>query len=96
MINLFQRYVEQIKSISQQGYVVSFAKKLNSHKFKWLIKDEISEIGRSQVVKKIHAPIMKTSNFICFIAMFFYFLVFNVFTARVTFSKDLSKKLEGN
>lgn len=60
MKNLVHRYLGQVKSITEQGYVIQFAKKINNRKFKWPVKDDISEIARYQVVKKIGPPTVKS------------------------------------
>lgn len=62
MKNLVYRYVGQIKSITEDGYVIQLAKKIDNHKFKWPIKDDISEVARYQVVKKINPPVIKSNS----------------------------------
>lgn len=62
MKNLVHRYVGQIQSVTQQGYMIRFAKKLDNHKFKWPVNDDISEIAGYQVVKKIDPPAIKSNS----------------------------------
>lgn len=62
MKNLVHRYVGQIKSITEHGYIVRFAKKIDHYKFKWPVNDDISEITRLQVVKKIDRPTIKSNS----------------------------------
>lgn len=62
MRNLVYRYVGQIQSQTDNGYIVKFAKKIDDHKFKWPAKTDIAEIARYQVVKKINPPDFKSNS----------------------------------
>lgn len=54
--NLVHRYVGQVQYVNGSSQMVKFAKKVTDKFFKWPIKDDISEIARYQIVKKLPNP----------------------------------------
>lgn len=50
MKNLVHRYVGQIHSITEHGYIVRFAKNIDHYKFKWPVcKNDLSESEESEI-----------------------------------------------
>lgn len=60
--NLVHRYVGQVIKEHFASLDVKFAKKVTEKKFKWPVKNDISLIGKYQVVKKLHPPQFKSSS----------------------------------
>lgn len=60
--NLVHRYVGQIKDILKKDFKIKVAKKINDKRFKWPDKDDISEIAKYQVVKKLPPPKVRSSS----------------------------------
>lgn len=60
--NLVHRYVGQVIKEHLASLDVKFAKKVTEKKFKWPVKNDISLIGKYQVVKKLPPPQFKSSS----------------------------------
>lgn len=62
MKSLVHPYVGQIQSVTDSGYIMKFAKKIDDKKFKWPIKDDVAEVARYQIAKKNHLSSSLTAN----------------------------------
>lgn len=60
--NILHRYVGQIIKVINTGYEIRFAKKINGKRFKWPLEDDIGEVEKYQVMKKLSPPTFKSSS----------------------------------
>lgn len=56
------KYGGQIHKETAHGYEDKFAKKISDKSFEWPDKEDISEINKYQIIKKISPSIFKGSN----------------------------------